>query len=65
MLFEDMTLGPYEKGESKARRAFELYEDGKISQALSEIQAAIDITNSDISRVQNILFVSIMIFFSL
>lgn len=48
MLFEDMTLGPYEKGEYKARRAFELYEDGKIPQALSEIQDAIDInpTNS-------------------
>ena len=42
MAFEDMAFGSYEKGELKARKAFELYEDGKISQALSELEVALE-----------------------
>ncbi len=34
MLFEDTIFGSYDKGEHKARKAFELYEDGNISEAL-------------------------------
>jgi len=47
MLFEDMAFGPYDKAERKARNAFELYEDGKIAQALSELEAALQINPSN------------------
>ena len=43
MVFEDMTFGSYGKAERKARRAFELYENGKISDALCELQTALEI----------------------
>ncbi|MHC4682630.1 MAG: hypothetical protein ACYTEK_28620 [Planctomycetota bacterium] len=43
MLFDEMEFGPYDKAEQKARKAFELYEDGKMSQALDELETALDI----------------------
>ena len=43
MLFEDATFGFFEKGELKARKALELYEDGKIPQALLELDDALQI----------------------
>lgn len=47
MPFEDMTFGPYDKAEYKVRKAFELYEDGKIAQALLELEAALEINPSN------------------
>jgi len=49
MLFEDMEFGSYEKGEQSARKAFELYEDGKMSQALAELETALEINPSNSS----------------
>jgi len=49
MLFEDMAFGSYEKGEHRARKAFELYEDGKIPQALFELEEALRINPSNSS----------------
>ena len=48
MIFDDMEFGSYDKAERKARKAFELYEDGKMSQALDELETALEInpTNS-------------------
>jgi tetratricopeptide (TPR) repeat protein len=43
MLFDDISFGPYDKAERKAYLAFELYEDGKIAQAISELDAALEI----------------------
>jgi tetratricopeptide (TPR) repeat protein len=43
MLFEGVEFGPYDKAEHKANKAFELYEDGKMSLALEELETAIDI----------------------
>jgi len=43
MVFDDMEFGPYDKAEQKAHKAFELYEDGKMSQALDELQTAIEL----------------------
>jgi hypothetical protein len=37
MVLEDMTFGSYDKAERKAYKAFELYEDGKMSQAFDEL----------------------------
>ena len=47
MPFEDMIFGSYDKAEHNARRAHELYEDGKISQALLELEAALEISPSN------------------
>jgi len=47
MLFEDMEFGPYDKAERKARRAFELYEQGDISQALLVLEDALQINPSN------------------
>jgi tetratricopeptide (TPR) repeat protein len=49
MLFDDMDFDSYTEAEHKAKKAFELYEDGKITQALAELEAAIQINpaNSD------------------
>ena len=49
MVFEDTVFGSYEKGERKVRRAFELYENGKIPQALTELEAALAINPSNSS----------------
>ena len=49
MLFEDMEFGPYETGEQSARKAFELYEDGKMSQALNELETALETNPSNSS----------------
>jgi tetratricopeptide (TPR) repeat protein len=49
MLFEDMAFGSYDKAERMARKAFESYEDGKMSQALLELEAALDINPSNSS----------------
>jgi tetratricopeptide (TPR) repeat protein len=48
MLFDDTEFDSYTEAENKARKAFELYEDGKIPQALDELEAALQInpTNS-------------------
>ncbi len=47
MLFDDME-DCFSEAEHKAKKAFELYEDGKITQALAELDAALEInpTNS-------------------
>jgi len=49
MLFEETDFGYYTEAERKAREAFELYEDGKMSQALSELETAIDINPANSS----------------
>lgn len=49
MTFEDMTFGSYDNAEQKARKAYELYEDGNISQALLELNAALEINPSNSS----------------
>ncbi|MHC4744510.1 MAG: tetratricopeptide repeat protein [Planctomycetota bacterium] len=49
MLFEDMEFGYYNEAEQKARRAYDLYEDGKMSQALNELETAITINPSNSS----------------
>jgi tetratricopeptide (TPR) repeat protein len=43
MIFDDLEFGPYDASEQKARLAFELYEDGKMSQALIELDMAIEV----------------------
>ena len=43
MLFDEMEFGSYDKAERKARKALELYEDGKMSQALTELESALEI----------------------
>jgi len=47
MLFDEMAFDPYQKGENKARMAYELYENGQISQALVELEEAIEIDPSN------------------
>lgn len=47
MLFEDMTFGPYDKAERKAKEAYELYEDGNMSQALEQLEEALQINPSN------------------
>ena len=49
MLFDDMEFGPYDKAEHRARTAYELYEDGKMKQALEELDAALEINPSNAS----------------
>ena len=49
MVFEDMEFGYYTEAERKARKAFELYEDGKMSQALDALETAIEINPSNSS----------------
>ena len=48
MLFDDNTFGSYDKAEQRARNAFELYENGDIAHALTELEEALEInpTNS-------------------
>ena len=48
MIFDEMEFGSYDRAERKAHKAFELYEDGKMSQALDELETALEInpTNS-------------------
>jgi tetratricopeptide (TPR) repeat protein len=48
MIFDGAEFGPYDRAERNARKAFELYEDGKMTQALSELDQALEInpTNS-------------------
>ena len=48
MIFEDMEFGSYDKAERKVHKAFELYEEGKMPQALDELETALEInpTNS-------------------
>jgi tetratricopeptide (TPR) repeat protein len=43
MLFDDMEFDSFSEAEHKAKKAFELYEDGKIVQALTELDAALEI----------------------
>ena len=47
MAFENMEFSSYDKAEHKALKAFEFYEDGKIPQALAELQVALDINPSN------------------
>lgn len=48
MFFDGAEFGPYDKAERNARKAFELYEDGKMTQALTQLDRALEInpTNS-------------------
>jgi len=46
MFFDESTFGPYDNSERKAQRAYELYEDGNINQALTELNDAIEINPS-------------------
>src|SRR5512139_1022983 len=44
MLFDDdVEFGPYDRAENNARRAYELYEDGKMAQALIELERALEV----------------------
>ena len=43
MLFDDMEFGFYDKSEQSAHRAFELYEDGQMAQALAELDTALEV----------------------
>ncbi len=47
MVFEDIEFGSYDKAEHKVQKAFELYEDGKMTQALAELEEALDINPSN------------------
>ena len=49
MIFDDMEFGSYDKAERKAYKAFELYEDGKLAQALNALDMAIEINPSNSS----------------
>ncbi len=49
MLFEDMEFNSYDKAERKASEAFEHYENGKIPQALLELEEALQINPSNSS----------------
>jgi tetratricopeptide (TPR) repeat protein len=49
MLFEEMDFNYYTEAEQKARRAYELYEDGKMALALIELETAITINPSSSS----------------
>jgi tetratricopeptide (TPR) repeat protein len=48
MLFDGTDFGPYDKAERSARKAYELYEDGKLTQALALLDKALEVnpTNS-------------------
>ena len=47
MAFEDIEPSYYTEAERKAHKAFELYEDGKMSQALDELETALEINPSN------------------
>ena len=47
MTFEGMDSGPYDKAERSARKAYELYEDGKTKQALAALERAIEVNPSN------------------
>jgi tetratricopeptide (TPR) repeat protein len=49
MLFDDMEFDSFSEAEHKAKKAFELYEDGKITQALAELDAALEINPANCS----------------
>jgi tetratricopeptide (TPR) repeat protein len=49
MIFDEVEFSPYDKAERKARDAFELYEDGKMTQALEELETALEINPSNSS----------------
>jgi tetratricopeptide (TPR) repeat protein len=49
MLFEDAGFGCYPEAERKARRAFELYENGKMLQALEALETALETNPSNSS----------------
>ena len=43
MFSEDMEFGYYDQAERKACKAFELYEDGQMSQAVDALDTALEI----------------------
>ena len=43
MSLDEVEFGPYDKAERMARKAFELYEEGKMPEALSQLDVALDI----------------------
>ena len=47
MFVDDTSFGPYDEAERNARRAFELYENGEMSEALTELETAIEINPSN------------------
>jgi tetratricopeptide (TPR) repeat protein len=49
MVFDEMPYSSYDNGEQKAQKAFELYEDGKITQAIAELNDALEINPASCS----------------
>jgi len=49
MLYDDMEFGYYTEAEKKAWQAYEHYEDGNISQALNELETALELNPSNSS----------------
>ncbi len=49
MVFDETPYSSYDNGEQKAQRAFELYEDGKITQAIAELDDALEINPASCS----------------
>lgn len=47
MLYDDMEFGYYTEAEKKARQAYEHYEDGNLSQALNELETALELNPSN------------------
>ncbi len=47
MIFDDMEFGSYDKAERTARKAYELYEDGKMNLALNALETALEINPSN------------------
>ena len=42
MIFDEQPYNSYDGSEQKAQKAFELYEDGKITQAITELNEALE-----------------------
>ncbi len=49
MFFEDTSFGSFDKAERKARRAYELYENGEMSAALDKLETALEMNPSNSS----------------
>jgi len=49
MVFDEIPYSSYDNSEQKAQKAFELYEDGKIAQAISELNEALEINPASCS----------------
>ena len=49
MIFDEQPYSSYDSSEEKAQRAFELYEDGKMTQAISELDEALEVNPANCS----------------